>query len=179
LTVLWLGQVILRKGIQYLVQSARLLTDRPVRFVVAGPIGVSREALASAPGNMSFLGPVARDRAPELFRAADLFVLPTLSDGFAITQLEAMAHGLPVITTPNCGDVVTDGVDGRVVPAGDAAALAAAIHELTGDRRRLGEMGRAAAEKAKLFSLARLAGQLETLMLDLHASGPTLETLRA
>jgi len=58
---------------------------------------------------------------------ADVFVLPTISDGFALTQLEAMSFGLPVITTPNCGDVVAHGEDGYIIPIRDPAALAAAI----------------------------------------------------
>ena len=44
----------------------------------------------------------------KLYRSADLFVIPTLSDGFAITQLEAMAHGLPVIATPHCAEVIAE-----------------------------------------------------------------------
>ena len=45
--MLWLGQVILRKGIQYLVEAARLLKNRPLRFIVAGPIGIAAEGIAS------------------------------------------------------------------------------------------------------------------------------------
>jgi glycosyltransferase involved in cell wall biosynthesis len=167
LTVLWLGQVNLRKGIQYLMEAARQLADNnSLRFVVAGPIGITPEALATAPANMVFLGPVTRDRTAALFRQADLFVLPTLSDGFAITQLEALAHGLPVITTPNCASVVTDGVDGRIVPPGDAAALAAAIDEITANRARLHDFSRRALEKAWQFTLPRLADALETVLPD-------------
>jgi glycosyltransferase involved in cell wall biosynthesis len=161
LVVLWLGSVILRKGIQYLIEAARLLTDRSVRFVVVGPVGISPHAAATAPAGVEFRGRVTRDAATREYLAADVFVLPTLSDGFAITQLEAMAHGLPVIATPNCGAAVTNGVDGLVVPAGDAAALAAAVAGLDEDRGRVAAMGRAAVAKSRQFTLARYAANLD------------------
>ena len=147
LVVLWLGNVVRRKGIQYLVEAARQLTGWPIKFVVVGPVNISATAVARAPRNMEFVGRVTRDRTSAAYRAADLFVLPTLSDGFAVTQLEAMAHGLPVIATDHCGEVVDHGRDGLVVPAGDADALAAAIAGLADDRERLAAMGRRAVEK--------------------------------
>jgi hypothetical protein len=112
LRVLWLGNVNLLKGIAYLLQAARLLKPSDVQFDVAGPIAISREALASAPGHVTFYGRITRDRVATFYRNADVFVLPTLSDGFAITQIEAMAHGLPVIATGNCGQVVRHDLEG-------------------------------------------------------------------
>jgi Glycosyl transferases group 1 len=173
LRVLWLGTVQVRKGIQYLIKAARLLSDRNIRFLVVGPIEISRMALASAPTGMEFHGPVARDQAPAFYRQADLFVLPTLSDGFAITQLEAMAHGLPVIATPNCGEVVTDGVDGRIVPAANAEALAAAIAEFDQDRELLAERSEQALVKSRQFTMARLGDGLDAVARELSAArGP-------
>jgi glycosyltransferase involved in cell wall biosynthesis len=163
LHVLWLGSVILRKGIQYLVEAAKLLDGKEVRITVAGGIGISSEVVKAAPGNMNFIGRVTRDQAGALYREADVFVLPTISDGFAITQLEAMSYGLPVIATPNCGKVVSDGVDGRIVPIRDAVALAEAIGEYVADRGKVIDASRAAREKAKQFSLARLSGWLADL----------------
>jgi glycosyltransferase involved in cell wall biosynthesis len=160
LTVLWLGQVNLRKGIQYLLAAARLLERAPVRFLVAGPVLITPQGVAQAPPNVQFLGRITRDQTDALYDQADVFVLPTLSDGFAITQLEAMARGLPVITTPNCGRVVTDGRDGLIVPAGDAEALAAAMARLEADRPLLAEMSRQALLTVKRFSLANQAEQL-------------------
>lgn len=130
LVVLWLGSVIIRKGIHHLVEAARQLKGVPVRFVVAGPIGIREEAIRAAPPSIEWRGPVPRADAERLYRAADVFVLPTISDGFAITQVEALAHGLPVIATPNCGAVVEDGRTGFIVPPRDPAALADAIRKL-------------------------------------------------
>ena len=163
LRVLFLGQVILRKGIQYLIAAAKLLKEESIHFDVVGPIGISEEALRSAPPNMTFHGPVTRDRTQEFYERADLFVLPTLSDGFALTQLEAMAHGLPVIATPNCGEVVTDGVDGLIVPAGDPMALAEAFQLLIQDPEKLKAMSEATKGKVEQFSLARLGERLSAL----------------
>ena len=161
LVVLWLGSVILRKGIQYLLQAARLLKDHPIEIIVAGPIGIAKSVVAGAPKNVRFVGRVDRDRAADFYRAADVFVLPTISDGFATTQLEAMSHGLPVIATPNCGEVVTHEQDGLIVPAYDAAALARAIARLDADRPLLLEMSRCASHKCKQFSLQHYAEQVE------------------
>ena len=163
LRVLFLGQVIPRKGIQYLIEAARLLSEEPICFDVVGAIGISDQAVASVPSNMTFHGPVSRDRSDEFYRSADLFVLPTLSDGFALTQLEAMAHGLPVIATPNCGDVVTDRVDGMIVPASDPNALAEAFQLILQDCAQLKVMSKATKAKVEQFSLARLGENLTAL----------------
>jgi glycosyltransferase involved in cell wall biosynthesis len=166
LTVLWLGQIILRKGIPYLFEAAAALLRSNVRFVVAGRIGISEEALRTAPANVTVLGKVRHDEAARLFAEADVFVLPTLSDGFALTQLEAMSFGLPVITTPNCGEVVTHGSNGLIVPPRDSQALADAISSLEGNRPLLREMSVLALETVKehRFSVAGYAEAVENAL---------------
>jgi glycosyltransferase involved in cell wall biosynthesis len=167
LRVLFLGQVILRKGIQYLVQAARLLEKENIQFDVVGPCSISAEAMRSAPKNVIFHGRATRDQAAAWYEQSDVFVLPTLSDGFAITQLEAMAHGLPVVTTPCCGEVVTDGVDGFVVPARDAEALSRVFQSYLNDSSLLASHSAAAIVKAGQFGPARLAENLMQLEADL------------
>jgi glycosyltransferase involved in cell wall biosynthesis len=130
LRVLFLGQVNVRKGIHHLIEAARRLVHEPVEFLIAGHLDIRREVVAKAPGNMRWMGAVPRGQVSELYQQSDVFVLPTLSDGFAITQLEAMAHGLPVIVTPNCGRVVEDGITGFVVPVSDPASFAHVILSL-------------------------------------------------
>lgn len=161
LHVLWIGSVIIRKGIQYLLAAARELASSNMRFTVAGPLGISQQVVARAPANVRFLGRVTRDQTRDLYRQAHVFVLPTISDGFAITQLEAMAEGVPVITTPNCGEVVTPGVDGMIVPVRDSQALAAALRQLDADRAQLAAMAQATAAKAQQFTLAHFTQRLE------------------
>lgn len=155
LRVLWLGTVNLRKGIQYLLEAARMLRPADIQVTVAGPLEITGKATRSAPENVTFVGPVSRGDTASLYERADLFVLPTLSDGFAITQLEAMSDGLPVITTPRCGEVVSDGVDGLIVPPGNSEALAAALGRMAADRLLLADMSLHASRKAVEFSLER------------------------
>jgi len=163
LKVLWLGSVILRKGIQYMVEAARKLEEQNVEFLLAGPLGISEPAVRSFPGNIKVLGRITRDQLSQHYRQAHLFVLPTLSDGFAVTQLEAMAHGLPVITTPNCGRVVTEGVNGFIVPARDSQALADAIARLDADRPLLRAMSANALLAVSKYDLPSNAALIEKL----------------
>jgi glycosyltransferase involved in cell wall biosynthesis len=74
-----------------------------------------------------------------------------------------MAQGLPVIATPNCGEVVSDGVDGLIVPASDANALAEAFQLLLQDPEKLQRMSKATVAKLEQFSLARLGENLTAL----------------
>jgi glycosyltransferase involved in cell wall biosynthesis len=167
LRVLFLGQVILRKGIQYLMAAAKLLEKENIHFDVVGPIGISREAMATAPGNLTFHGRTGRDQAAGWYQRSQLFVLPTLSDGFAITQLEAMAYGLPVIATPCCGEVVSDGVDGFIVPARDAGALARSFQRYLAQPDLLPAHSAAALVKTRQFTLDRLVDNLRSLEQEL------------
>ncbi len=161
LHVLWLGQVVLRKGIQYLIEAARSLPEKDFTFTIAGPIGISPDALRRAPANLKFLGTITRDRVSEVYREADVFVLPTVSDGFALTQLEAMAHGLPVIATRNCGRVVTDGEDGWLIEARSTRSLTDALGRCLDERDRLQEMGRRARQKLSAYTLEAYADRLD------------------
>jgi glycosyltransferase involved in cell wall biosynthesis len=169
LTVLWVGQIILRKGIQYLFEAARQLQSTNIRFIVAGRIGISQIGLDAAPKSVSIFGTIPRARVIDLFRQADVFVLPTVSEGFALTQLEAMSFGLPVITTPNCGEVVTHGIDGIIIPAGDSQSLTQAILTLDRDRELLRSMSASARAKPleKRFTLEAYADAVETAVASL------------
>jgi glycosyltransferase involved in cell wall biosynthesis len=170
LRVLYLGQVNLRKGIQYLLEAARRLDKKHFHFDIAGPSSIADEHVVTAPSNVTFHGAVTRDRVREFYRKADVFVLPTISDGFAITQIEAMAQGLPVITTPNCGEVVRDGIDGFLIPARDASALAKALETLADDPERLDAMREAAHENVARFGLDALDQNLRAIEQRLRPS---------
>jgi glycosyltransferase involved in cell wall biosynthesis len=168
--VLWLGNVILRKGIQYLIEAAQLLHDSPVRFIVAGMIGVRRSAIAQAPPNIEWLGEIPRSDTHQIYTSCDIFVLPTISDGFAITQLEALAYGLPVITTPNCGRVVEDGVTGFIIPPRDPASLAIAIERFLKDRSLAASMRPHCLAAVRVFSVDAYAERLSAVFGRLVAN---------
>lgn len=114
LRVLFLGQIILRKGVAKLLEAARKLRDQPIEFWMVGSpqVGPLKEVSA---GVIRWFGAVTRDGARRYFEEADVFILPTFSDGFGLTQLEALAFRLPVIASRNCGEVVEHGVNGLLL----------------------------------------------------------------
>jgi glycosyltransferase involved in cell wall biosynthesis len=166
LKVLWLGNILIGKGIQYLVEAARLLERQDIEFLLAGPVGIEDDKVRAFPDNMKLLGRVTRDKLTEVYRQAHVFVLPTISDGFAVTQLEAMAHGLPVVTTPNCGRVVTDGVEGVIVPARDSRSLADALARLNSNRGLLREMSHNALITIRQYDLRSNARLIQNFALS-------------
>jgi glycosyltransferase involved in cell wall biosynthesis len=158
--ILFVGQVGLRKGNHHLAEACRLLeeTGLPFECRVAGPAQVDvSHPLFVGP---TYLGQVPRSHVQEEFRRADVFVLPTLAEGMALVHLEAMACGVPVITTPHCGSVVRDGVDGFIVPIRDAGSLAERLRLLLEDRVLRRQMGAAAGERAREFTWDRYGERL-------------------
>jgi glycosyltransferase involved in cell wall biosynthesis len=164
LRVLFLGQVNVRKGIYYLMEAAKLLEREKIHFDVVGPISIFSRVVEAAPGNMTFHGPVSRDRAAEWYRQSNVFALPTLSDGFALTQIEAMAHGLPVIATPNCGRVVENSKTGFIIPPRDTRALVDAILRFAHSPGLAGEMGAQCREAVKVYSIDDYARRLAEIV---------------
>jgi len=125
--VLFLGQIIPRKGLRACFDALPALAGAPVEFHFAGPVGMPIPAAVKAHPDVHFHGPVPQTRARELYRDSDIFVLPTHSDGFAITQLEAAAHHLPIIASKNCAAVVVHDKNGLLLDEITPAAIAQAI----------------------------------------------------
>jgi glycosyltransferase involved in cell wall biosynthesis len=119
------------------------------------------------------------DRAKaEALQEADVFVLPSTSEGLPMALLEAMAQGLAVVASRVGGipEVVTDGVEGLLVPPGDSAALADALVELAGVPERVRALGCAAQSRAARMGLDVVAVRLDALYAEL--AGPSPATRR-
>jgi glycosyltransferase involved in cell wall biosynthesis len=151
--VLYAGRLRTRKAVAVLVEAfAKLLETVPARLVVAGD-GEHRQALEARVDDLGigssvrFLGAVPRPEMLRWYGTADIFCLPSLYEGFPLAILEAMAAGLPVVSTTVSGipEAVEHGVTGLLVPPEDAAGLASALERLVEDadlRRTMGEAGR-------------------------------------
>jgi len=160
--VLFLGQINLRKGIARLLAAARILRDEPVEFWLVGPMQIANAGAIGDAGRVKWFGPATREQAAQYYRNADVFILPTFSDGFAITQLEAQAYGLPVIASKFCGTVVESGVDGIILEEPTAACIAAAVRDCIADPDRLQKLA-AASRVRDRFTIEALAHRLQEL----------------
>jgi glycosyltransferase involved in cell wall biosynthesis len=152
----------LRKGVSRLLQAARTLRDEPIEFWIVGPVQIANAETAADNARMKWFGPVTRKETAEKYRAADVFILPTLSDGFAITQLEAQAYGLPVISSKCGGGVVENGRNGIILEEPSAECIAAAIRDCVADPNRLRTLA-AASHVQNEFTTVMLGQRLQNL----------------
>ncbi|HSF43884.1 MAG TPA: glycosyltransferase [Thermoanaerobaculia bacterium] len=159
--LLGVGRMATKKGFQGLIEILpRLLATNPeLRIVLAGGgdlLDGFKAAASPWPDRVFFPGAVLRDTLPDLYRAADLFVLPAVHDGKGNVDglpnviLEAMASGLPVVASGISGIplAVENGRTGLLVPEKDPSALLAALGRLLADpggARAMGDRGRAKA----------------------------------
>jgi glycosyltransferase involved in cell wall biosynthesis len=165
------GRLVWEKGLREIFAAAeRLTAARPrARFLVVGPAEDGKaDAVPAAVtadlerrGIVRFLG-LRRD-VRDLYGAMDIYVLASYREGFPRSAVEAAAMGLPLVLTSirGCREVVTDGVNGLLVPPGDAAALEAALRRLIDDpdlRARFGRVNRQAAPSR--FDERRIIGQI-------------------
>ncbi|MBL8552331.1 MAG: glycosyltransferase family 4 protein [Hyphomonadaceae bacterium] len=151
--VLYAGQAVLRKGIHYFAAAASMLSrgaGAKFDFRVAGHTNDRVRGHPDA-GALNFLGLLSRDQMRAEYQRADVFVLPTLAEGSASVVHEALAAGLPVITTRSAGSVVTHGREGLIIPERESEALAAAIEKIVTDRPLRGAMARAALATAAQY----------------------------
>lgn len=173
-TILFVGQLIERKGIQRLIT---LIRDHPWSdvefwFVGRGPYGARIQELE---GKMPVrhLGYVSdRHQLARIYRSAHILTLPSIEtdeavEPFGLVLLEAMASGLPVVTTDCVGprEIIDDGVDGFIVPQDDLPALEEALRELIEDpdrRRSLGMAGRRKAES--VYGVSQVAEQWQSFL---------------
>ncbi len=197
--VLAVGRLVEKKGFVHLVDACALLHEQGVRFrceiVGKGPCQAELEARIAEhhlQGMVALLGPLPGEVVAEKLREAAVVAAPCVrardgnQDGLPTVILEAMAAGRPVVSTPVSGipEAVADGVTGRLVPPGDARALAQALAALLRDegaRARMGREGRRRAEH--LFDLERNVAELERYLCQAESGAgplaPGLERVRA
>lgn len=152
--ILWVGRFTPGKGVEYLIDAFKMLLDdfpeAKLVMVGRGPMREVIEEKTVGLSNVSIQDFVPNSELPNLYRDSDVFVLPSLYEGFPRTIMEAMACGVPIVCTdlPQFAEIVND--CGLVVPVGDSRGLASSIGEiLSGESlsKRLGENGRKTAVK--------------------------------
>lgn len=151
--VLWVGGVSIRKGFMYLVNAFEQLRFEGKELLVVGP--VSAEILPILKDkrleHIKFLGAVPNERLPELYSSANVFVLPSLEEGLAMVQGEALACGCPIISSTNSGaeDLITHGKEGFIIPIRSAAAILEGFHQLIDKPSLRDEMSEAALKRVQ------------------------------
>ena len=155
------------KGGAVLLEALPALLQRcpRARVLLAGP-GQGPESLPDRVRWGGWLDETAKDRA---FRSADLFAMPSLSEGLPVALLEAMARGLPIVVSRVGGvpEVVTDGVDAVLVEPGDPAGLASCLGDLVEDPERRRELGEAATGRVRRLADDDVYSRLDAIYAEL------------
>lgn len=160
LRVLFLGQINVRKGAVQLLEAAHLVADEPLEFWFVGPRQISADERNGS--KIKWFGAVPRSKVDEFYREADVFILPTLSDGFGLTQLEAQSWRLPVIASRFCGAVVQHGRNGLTLDEVSGESIAVTLRELLRSPERLATMSQES-RVSEEFTLESLASSLSQL----------------
>lgn len=146
LRIVFVGRMALAKGFHHLLAAVRRLRTQRISITFVGDTGDPWCKRLFRNLSMGLDVTVAPGDPVAAYQQSDVLVLPTLHDGFGLVVAEAMACGIPVITTDQCGaaECLRQGESGWIVPAADIDALAAAIENATQRRRELRAMGEAA-----------------------------------
>lgn len=153
-TVMFAGSISVRKGVPYLLKAWSKLNLEDAQLLLAGTMNLGDEFLKNYAGRYEHLGLLPRAQLLEILREVDLFVFPSLADGFGLVITEAMAAGVPVLTTKNTGgpELITDDLEGWTVPAHDVDSLIERIEWGYHNRQKLYEMGRNARRRAEKWT---------------------------
>jgi glycosyltransferase involved in cell wall biosynthesis len=188
--VVSVGRLVDKKGFDDLLRALALLVERGARFRCEiygdGPCREGLEALRDSLGLgdvVGFRGACTQAELLRVYQDADLFALtPRLTedgdrDGVPNVLVEAMACGIPVVSTVVGGiaELVDDGCEGLLAPAGDSAAIAARLEELLGNPELCRRLGEAATRRAQRFDVRSAATRLAELFRDTEARDPGRE----
>lgn len=153
---IFVGTVYRRKGIQHLLPAFASLDPEQAELTLVGDYQQDDPLVKeyAKHSNIHFKGFVTQDVAAELYRQADVFVLPSLGEGLAQVGIEAMASGLPIICSENSGvnDIVTEGKEGFVIPVSDSKSLRDKMQWFIDHKDHIEAMGRSACETGHQYT---------------------------
>ena len=151
---LFAGHMSVRKGVHHLLAGwqAAALKEAELVFVGVPKDKYILDLVARQPAGIRYLGFVPNARLHETYQSADVFVFPSLAEGGVYVIYEALACGLPCIVSANAGSAVRDGIEGLVVPVGDAEAIADRLRRLAEDEGLRRRMSAAARVRGQSFA---------------------------
>lgn len=166
LHLIQVGQLIVRKRVTVTLEAMRALSDVPVHLSIVGTGPVEADLRRDASGlRVAFHGHLARAEILALLRRQDAFVMTSMAEGMSNAMLEAIAAGLPIITTRNGShDIALAAGCGIVIDVDDVAALAASIRRLAADAAARDRLARAGLEFARGRTWTACAGELAALL---------------
>jgi len=168
--ILYVGSITQRKGISYLLRAYKHFAGSGTRLTLVGSLPTDVSAFTSWRDLFTHVPHVPQKLLPAQYAQADVFAFPALIEGMGLVVLEAMASGLPVITTPNGpGDIVRDGVDGFVVPIRDVNAIVDKLEYLRTHPEQRFQMGKNARKRAHEYSWAVYRKRVLETLLSLGA----------
>jgi glycosyltransferase involved in cell wall biosynthesis len=160
--VLYVGQLHFRKGLRYAIEAFKRLKHPKKEFVIVGAkSGITGLEKIQLPKEVVFTGTLKGEELNDQYRKASVFILPSLEEGLALVQLEALSFGIPILITTSTGgdDIIKNGVHGFIVPPADANALAEKLQEMADDKQLLQSMSHQALEAAHAYGSWDLAVQ--------------------
>ncbi len=169
---LFVGRVGPRKGVHYLLQAWQELSLPEAELLLVGINEFPEGWIDRYADKIRHISSLPHALLNQYYSSANVLVLPSLVEGLALVQLEAMACGIPLITTPNAGgsDIITDGVEGFIVPIRDVEALKEKLEWCYRHPLELAEMGRAARQKAEQLTWnlyrQKLASQVQEILKE-------------
>ncbi len=185
LRILFLGNLIPRKGLHTLIEAVRHQTS-DIRLEIVGSVKADpqyaknmqeKSEVSGLKSKVSFRGPLDNAALAESLRAAHVLAVPSSYEGFGIVYLEGMAFGLPAIgtTAGAASEIITDGETGYLVPPGNAAALSGCLSALANDRDLLARLSANALERFRRQpaweeTAAKIRGFLAQLLEQSHRS---------
>ena len=157
LQLLFVGRINQRKGIKYLLQALDLLPSRDLHLTVCGRVLDDLKIFERYASRITIRPSVSVADLAAAYQAADLFVFPSVGEGFGQVLLESLASGLPILSTTRTAapDLITDGVEGFIVDPRSAEQIAARIEWALDHREALAGMRDAARLRAEHFTWAR------------------------
>jgi glycosyltransferase involved in cell wall biosynthesis len=163
LRILFLGAFALRKGAAAVLEAISLLENEPIEFWIVGSIGVDIPSAFRESPKVKWIGSVSRESTADFYRNADLFLFPTISDGFGMTQVEARGWKLPIIATPFCAPIVQHEINGLVVTEVTGESLKNAIRHLLNNPIYLKQLSEGSAEEYEAYSFASVREKILSL----------------
>ena len=171
LKLLFVGSMSQRKGLADLFEAMKLLKGEPISLSILGQPSMPMEFYRKQFAAFEYFPPCSNQKVREIMKVHDALVLPSIVEGRALVQQEALSCGLPIIVTPNAGgeDLIEEGIIGHLVPIRSPEKMAEAIRAMIENKNPKEEIRQFCQEKAILYTWANYAQNIIDFNLSNHA----------